>query len=157
MKATTFERLLERWQSDDSLKAGEEIYEAIAGDRRPDWAATILLWCLERSGLRFASVERVWQAALDPRSWHEAHRLFEDVRRDTLDHQDKPSDLVLLHIAETTAKVVYNASNYPAPFDLHAGWQMGPRLKAFVHVHASADVMDAWSLLIRPLATKSAE
>ena len=38
----------------------------------------------------------------------------------------------LLFVAENTAKVIYNASGEPAPFDADAGWELVPCVEHFL-------------------------
>ena len=86
--------------------------------------------------------------------WMDARDVFQSVRRLTiqnerLNRQDSHQQLVL-DIGETAAKVIYNASGGPAPFDYHAGWHMAARVKGLVEFVGEQDFEDnCWNLLIR--------
>jgi hypothetical protein len=74
--------------------------------------------------------------AADSVRWIEGHRAFQAVRERTLKNEKaglgKSTEQLVLDIGETVAKIVYNASGGPAPFDYHAGWRLAPRVKALV-------------------------
>jgi len=51
-------------------------------------------------------------------------------------------------IAETAAKVIYNASGGSAPFDEHSGWRMAPRLRTLVDQIGEPEFEEsAWHVL----------
>lgn len=78
---------------------------------------------------------------LTPRSWPEAHRAFREVRRVTLQFdqaQTSGADPIykLLFVAEGTAKVIYNATEMPGPFDATSGLHLLIAVAQFVRVRA---------------------
>ena len=88
--------------------------------------------------------------ASDKDQWYKAHDAFQAVRALTLRARDVQDslDVALLYIAETTAKVVYNASESPAPFDSNAGWYLAPILRHFCALQRDPTFDDqAWSAL----------
>jgi len=158
VREETFARLWDLWVSGDpSQAAGREIFEAIRNEERPAWAASVLRWCASRYGGDVAKVELVIEIADHESRWSEAHDAFRRVRDQTLRH-DRPgrSDgqlVALLYVAEIAAKVTYNASGAPAPFDADSGWWMGRNLRHFVSTVPDADVAarEAWDRLVAPL------
>lgn len=162
MKASTFERLRKLWAvGDPSQAAGREIFDAIKNDRRPAWAANILEWCAGKFGEEIDEVRAVIQVAQDDRRWHEAHRVFDRVRGQTLRH-DRPGHanrklVALLYVAEIGAKVTYNAAGTAAPFDHDSGWWMASNLRHFVAALPDAEnaESEAWDLLVAPLRRSS--
>ena len=75
-------------------------------------------------------VETVLRIAEDQRLWPQAPDAFTAVRRLALSRQDPRGtrESLLLDLAELTAKVTYNASGEPAPFDhVQAGTYLGPQ------------------------------
>jgi hypothetical protein len=88
------------------------------------------------------AVEAVYETAVADRRWIEGHDVFDTVRRLSLAHErsggaPRLTGLVL-DVAETVAKITYNASGASAPFDYHAGWHLAPRVHAF-----AAEIGDA--------------
>lgn len=141
------------WTVDDIADTGRTIYEAVPVDQRPDWAASILLYV---AGDLFLCHElaRLVEIALDDKRWPEAHDAFSAVRQLTLENgrrgQRNSRQQMILDIGETAAKVIYNASGSPAPFDYHAGWRMAPRVKRLADdVHSQQFTDDCWHLLVR--------
>lgn len=116
----------EAWGVGDDIRAGELIYERIPPHRRVPWASGLLaLFCSRISPP--PAVTAVGEIAASEPRWHEAHGAFDAVRLLTLDQErlgvakDGPLYGLLL-LAENVAKVIYNASGHPAPFDHNAGW-----------------------------------
>jgi hypothetical protein len=82
-------------------------------------------------------VTAVLELAADETRWGEAHDAFQRVRKHALARRE--NDVLhdervdaLLDLAEKTAKVVYNASGSPAPFDHNAGWKIAPSLRRLI-------------------------
>jgi hypothetical protein len=68
--------------------------------------------------------------------------------------RDRDEQLIaLLRVAEIAAKVAYNATGLPAPFDHHAGWRVAPCLRDFAAAQEDAvgAKRQAWDLLVGPL------
>lgn len=141
------------WKVDDIAVTGRVIYEGVPNDQQPDWAGAILLYV---SGEAFHCDElaSIVDLSYDERKWIEAHDAFQAIRKlslqnEKLNRQDSHQQLVL-DIGETAAKVIYNASGGPAPFDHHAGWRMATRVRRLVEFVGQKDFEDCcWHLLIR--------
>ena len=112
------------WNADQALQADELICTQIADAVRPFWAARILDLCRRRIWSPFA-VYVVCFIAKRRLFWRWGHSALDEVRRLTLRYEDsKSKDEVyggLLYLAENVAKVTYNATNPPDPFDDDAG------------------------------------
>lgn len=123
------------WASGLDLDAGRILYEALATAQRPRWAAGVLRTACSRVASP-TPVSHVLEIADEPSRWRDGHKAFSAVRALTLDSERtrKGRDAIgaLLHLAENAAKVVYNASGAPAPFDHDAGWWIAPCLRAVV-------------------------
>src|SRR5262245_19063765 len=124
---------LEDWTTDDVEGFGRRVYEETPVSKRPCWAAELLDLCTFASP-EIPEVQLV--IALGQKTpaseWAAAHAAFTGVRTLTLrNHRalllERRLEL-LLYVAETSAKVIYNASGRSAPFDYHAGLRMAPRL-----------------------------
>jgi hypothetical protein len=140
-----------RWSSGDTLKAGRLIYEQLPNDRRPLWAASILNLC--RSLIqRVSEIDAVHEIASNPSRWKEAHAAFWPIRDLTLKaERSNSTDPVyegVLHVTENTAKVTYNASGEPIPFDEDAGWWLVSNLRYLIDKVNDAEFeKKAWSIV----------
>lgn len=127
----------DEWTPEDIEGFGKRVYEAIPEAQRPRWAADLLDLCTVVTE-PVPAVERVVAIGQKPTKgdWFDAHEAFQAVRAVTLAvgpaNGPKATLRRLLDVAETAAKVIYNASGGSAPFDFHAGWRMAPRLRAVV-------------------------
>jgi hypothetical protein len=144
------------WRTGDVLEAGRVICEHLPIRLRPKWAAQLLRLAVLRSGIRVPAIEHVLYTADDPTEWCHAHRVFSVVRMSTLELESVPYDnlttdqrvlIWLLAIAELVAKVSYNATDPPDPFDEDSGAWLAPCLKGFV------DVLDDEEFADRALST----
>jgi len=124
MNRMLMEEAYKLWSSGNSLEAGRLIYDQIPNDERPSWAAEILDLC---RGLipRVPEIDAIHEIASDRSRWPEAFESFRSVRQLTLKAERSSSiDAVyasILFVTENVAKVTYNASHGPAPFDHDAG------------------------------------
>lgn len=120
----------------DVMGLGYHAYESLANDQRPLWAAEILRLSMDVLHADLPELCHVVELGRDSRRWGDGHRAFGAVRALTQTNQRRvPIDSqlqLLLQIAETAAKVIYNASGLPAPFDSDAGWLMASRVAALV-------------------------
>ena len=132
MKTELLDKAHDHWSSGESLEAGRLIYEELHNSERPLWAASILNLCRPLIQ-RVPEIEAVYEIALNPSRWKEAHAAFQRVRQLTLQaERSKSKDAVyvgILFVAENAAKVSYNASMEPAPFDHDAGWWLVSNLR----------------------------
>jgi hypothetical protein len=131
------DRVRDQWTADDAAEFGRRVYESVPEVERARWAADLLDLCaivVEP----VPAVDAVVAIGQKPTKadWFAAHQAFQAVRAVTLAVGSatgaKARLRLLLDIAETAAKVIYNASGGSAPFDFHAGWRMAPRLRALV-------------------------
>jgi len=144
-KAWTF------WNSGQPLEAGRVLYENLRQEQRPLWAAEVLEICLDLITL-VPEIQSVYEIAKNPTRWKEAHSAFSAVRKLTLQmerHSNKdPIYSGVLHLAENTAKVAYNASGEPAPFDHNAGWRIVSNLRYLVgQIKDPEFESEAWSVV----------
>ena len=145
------------WSSGEALEAGRLIYERIPTEQRPLWAAAILDEC-RRLIHSVPEINKIYELALDRSRWREAHAAFWPVRTLTLKAEENkatdPLYKAILYVTENTAKVIYNASGRPAPFDHDAGWWLVSNLRHVVDLLNDADFgAKAWSLVITTTQT----
>jgi hypothetical protein len=140
------------WATGQAQRAGWVIYEATPNKCRASWAADILELACSRVPTVPAQIQTVIAIARDAKRWQEAHAAFSAVRDLTLveerSHAGGRVYESLLFVAENVAKVVYNASGEPAPFDDDCGaWLVGC-LRHLVDTIGSVEwEQRAWGLL----------
>jgi hypothetical protein len=123
------------WAEGKHLEAGRLLFEAVPRQDQPRWAVVLL----ERACAEFKPpdcVAEVLRIAQDADRWHEGHRAFRDVRVILLAQERRGLEndqlSILLSLAELVAKVTYNASGRPAPFDPDSGWYLPECLLHFL-------------------------
>jgi hypothetical protein len=125
-KATT-EAARRAWDRGDYLAAGRLLYECLAVQQRPPWAAAALIEVHDAAG-PIAEIENLIVIAHIPDRWPEARQAFDALRQLTLKaekegEKDGPHRAIL-YLAENVAKVTFNALGFPASYDDNAGWQV---------------------------------
>jgi hypothetical protein len=103
------------------LKLGRESFEKIPELEQPQWAWNILSKLTSYIKSPPASVLELKEIVTDQGKWKDAHQQFTKIRVFSLENEDfEPKSYLFL--AEKVAKITYNASNEPAPFDHDSGW-----------------------------------
>jgi hypothetical protein len=128
------------------------IYGAIPNESRPSWAADILELAASQVPAVPKHVQAVAKIARNPKRWGEAHSAFSAVRWLTLaeekTHAGGTVYECMLFVAENAAKVIYNASGDPAPFDDDCGDWLVRCLRDLVDAIGSPEFENrAWFLL----------
>jgi hypothetical protein len=98
---------------------GRRIFLAVPAHVRPGWAATLLELLAGVQDQVPTEVQDLLRLIEDADLWPAAHEQFTRIRQYALLHA---LDDDFLRLAEMVAKVTYNASNRPAPFDADSGW-----------------------------------
>ena len=145
------------WQSGQALEAGQLIFENVKTEVRPTWATAILQSVVHRTGTSLPSIDAILRIAHEPTEWSKAHEGFSALRRAALKFQElqgrsREQELVLslLFLAEAVAKVVYNATNPPDPFDEDSGWWIVANLKEVLDLMADDQFSKSmWAALCR--------
>jgi hypothetical protein len=155
MDKTFLDRAWPLWQAGELIEAGRLLFESMPAEERAPWAIGFLKFAVARCGLSSAPVENLMSIVDDPARWGEAHGAFRLLRQTGL-QIDRTQTLTdeqqilsrLLCVGEITAKVIYNASNSPRPFDHNVGWWVAQILKHFLdHVNGEDSSEQAWLLL----------
>lgn len=129
------------WRAGDFLRAGHILHHHLPRECRPIWAARVLAAaCSTVTPPR--EVQHVLEVAADAQRWKEGHDAFAAVRALTLEqekagHRRDAVLLSLLHLAENAAKVTFNSSGAPAPFDEDSGDWIVPNAKALLELAAN--------------------
>ena len=93
---------------------------------------------IENVPLQIKALEEV---TADEENWAEAHDQFTKIRTFSLDNPEyKPETYILL--AEKVAKITYNSSGLPAPFDSDSGWWIAINAKKTADYFGSKDLID---------------
>jgi hypothetical protein len=134
------------------------IFENLPPDLRPKWAADILRLVLERSGVERAHFDQILEITDHQTQWGNGHREFSTLRDSVLELLEllrmrglsKEQKILygVLSLAELVAKVTYNATDPPDPFDEDSGWWIAVSLKGFVDLWKDDEFSKAaWSSL----------
>ena len=104
-----------------NIEIGEQIFEAVPSSLKPKWAGIILnkfnKYIIDIPEL----IKELDEIIKKPDRWHEAHTQFGLIRSFLLDNTNyTPQEYILL--AESIAKITYNSSREPAPFDFDSGY-----------------------------------
>ena len=68
-----------------------------------------------------SQVKGLYELTEDEKNWGQAHEQFKNIRTFSLANPDfQPESYIIL--AENVAKITYNESGLPAPFDNDSGW-----------------------------------
>ena len=115
------------------IKIGRQIFDNIPGNIIPGWAGLILSRFDSYLQNIPTSIAGLYPIIDKQENWKLAHQQFDKIRRFLLENKNFQPETYLL-LAENVAKVTYNCSNEPAPFDKNSGWYIsGLALKAAAH------------------------
>jgi hypothetical protein len=102
------------------IELGRRIFESVPSKVRPG-LGTSLLMTFDNSIKVPSEVKGLYEIVEDEKRWNEAHQQFNKIRVFLLSNRRFTPETFLL-LAENVAKVTYNLSGYPAPFDKDSGW-----------------------------------
>ena len=141
-----------------NIQIGQQVFENLPNDIRPGWAGLVLSRFDSYITNIPVSVIDLYPIIDNKERWKEAHGQFTKIRRFLLDNKKYRPEAYLL-LAELVAKVTYNASGGPAPFDSDSGHSIPSlALKAtdyFVDSRLEEDVTSAILLFSRNKKFKS--
>ncbi|MDB5134240.1 MAG: hypothetical protein JWP37_843 [Mucilaginibacter sp.] len=111
---------METYDIKTNIEIGRQIFENIPNDIKPGWAGLILSRFDNYIENIPIEIKEIYAIIDNQDRWAEAHEQFTKIRHFSLNSKDyKPESYLLL--AEMVAKVTYNASGQPAPFDKDSG------------------------------------
>lgn len=113
--------MIEKEDIETDLNIGKAIFENVPHSLRPYWSGLILSTFNNHIKYIPNPVKELHSIVDHESRWAEAHAQFSEIRRFLLDHKHFQPDSFLV-LAEKVAKVTYNASGRPAPFDADSGW-----------------------------------
>ncbi len=103
-----------------NIEIGKQVFENLPNDIRPGWAGLILSRFDNYIGNIPISIKELSPIIDKKDRWKEGHEQFNKIRHFLLDNKNYQPQAYLL-LAELVAKVTYNASGQPAPFDNDSG------------------------------------
>jgi len=104
-----------------NIKIGQQIFENLPNDIKPGWAGLVLSRFDNYIKDIPTSIIELYPIIDSKDRWKEAHEQFSKIRVFGLENKSyKLEDY--LKLAELVAKVTYNASGQPAPFDSDSGF-----------------------------------
>ena len=116
-----------------NIQIGQQVFENLPNDIRPGWAGLILSRFDNYIKNIPVSITELFPIIDTKDRWKEAHGQFNKIRRFLLDNKNYQPEAYLI-LAELVAKVTYNASGQPAPFDYDSGHYIASTaLKATEH------------------------
>ncbi len=110
----------EQYDIKKNPKIGQQVFENLPNDIRPGWAGLILSRFDNYVKDIPTSVKELFAIIDNKVRWREAHGQFTKIRTFGLDNKKYQPEPYLL-LAELVAKVTYNSSGQPAPFDSDSG------------------------------------
>ena len=134
---------------------GYLLCEGLPVERRPAWAAGVLKLACSVVSQVPKEVNALLELSHDANSWKEGKAAFRAIRLLTLsafraEPEAESANSRLLYLAESTAKVIYNASGEPEPFDSDAGWWVPQRSVELVQKVGDHLYGPLWEALIWP-------
>lgn len=112
--------MTDQYNMEMDVKMGEQIFENLPNDIKPGWAGLVLSRFDNYIKNIPTSVLNLYPIIDDKSRWPEAHEQFTKIRVFGLENKNyEPENYLLL--AELVAKVTFNASGQPAPFDSDSG------------------------------------
>lgn len=113
--------MINKEEIERDIDIGKIIFDNVPDSLKPCWSGLIL--STFNSYIKEIPISvRELQTIIDDKSrWSEAHAQFMKIRVFLLENTYYPHESFLL-LAEKIAKVTYNASGQPAPFDFDSGW-----------------------------------
>jgi hypothetical protein len=103
-----------------NVKIGQQIFENLPNDIKPGWAGLVLSRFDHYVKEIPTSICELYPIIDSKDRWKEAHQQFNKIRIWSLENESYTPECYL-RLAELVAKVTYNASGQPAPFDNDSG------------------------------------
>jgi hypothetical protein len=130
----------ERHDIKTNIKIGQQIFETLPKHIRPGWAGLVLSRFDQHiKGIPPAILE-LYPIIEDKDRWKDAHAQFNKIRQFLLNNKAFQPEAYLL-LAELVAKVTYNSSGQPAPFDSDSGHYIAS-LTLTVATHFKNDTLE---------------
>jgi hypothetical protein len=110
---------MEKMKND--INVGQQIFDNVPNIVQPDWARLILSRFDQFLEKVPNEIIELYEIIDNAEKWQDAHEQFSKIRNLTLKNNNSDFELYLL-LAEKVAKITYNSSGLPAPFDSNSGF-----------------------------------
>jgi hypothetical protein len=107
----------------NNIKIGQHIFENVPNEIKPCWAEFILSRFDNYVKDIPLSVQELYLIIDNKTLWKESYNQFTKIRKFGLNNREYQPN-IYLHLAELVAKVTYNVSGEPAPFDSDSGYHI---------------------------------
>ncbi|WP_052085091.1 hypothetical protein [Cellulophaga sp. E6(2014)] len=114
------------------IHVGQQIFDNVPSAVRPDWAGLILSHFDRHIEKLPIEIIGLYEIIEDSKKWKNAHVQFTAIRKLNLKNTNSEFETYLC-LAECIAKITYNASELPAPFDAHSGFFIPQLALKFAH------------------------
>lgn len=102
------------------IKLGKKIYESVPRQFLPGWGTSLLMTFDTAIKDIPTEITELYNIIDDEKRWKESHEQFGKIRQFYLSHKTFRPETYLL-LAEKVAKITYNLSGHPGPFDSDSG------------------------------------
>ncbi|PNW24848.1 hypothetical protein [Formosa algae] len=103
------------------INVGQQIFDNVPKIVQPDWARLILSRFDKFLEKVPNEIIELYEIIDNSEKWKDAHKQFGKIRNLTLKNINSDFEIYLL-LAEKVAKITYNSSGLPAPFDSNSGF-----------------------------------
>jgi len=103
------------------INIGQEIFDNVPDSLKPEWAALILSRFDRHLDRVPNEIIGLYDIIENSKKWKDAHDQFSAIRKLNLKNEN-PDFEIYLCLAECIAKITYNSSGLPAPFDVDSGF-----------------------------------
>ncbi|NHN25768.1 hypothetical protein FIA58_008785 [Flavobacterium jejuense] len=105
----------------NDINTGQQIFDNVPNIIQPDWAGLVLSRFDQFLEKVPDEIIELYEIIDDSERWRDAHKQFSKIRNLTLKNNNPQFEIYLL-LAECIAKITYNSSGLPAPFDSDSGF-----------------------------------
>lgn len=103
------------------ISVGQQIFNNVPNIVQPNWAGLILSRFDQLLEKVPSEIVELYEIIDNSEKWKDAHKQFNKIRNLTLQNNNSDFDIYLL-LAEKIAKITYNSSGLPTPFDSDNGF-----------------------------------
>lgn len=126
---------------ENNIELGRKIFESVPEKTRPGWGMTLVQVFDDYIENVPPQIRELEEVTGDEENWKDAHAQFTKIRTFSLENPDyEPETYIAL--AEKLAKITYNSSGRPAPFDFDSGWWIAINAKKTADYFKNKDLMD---------------
>ena len=103
------------------INIGQKIFDNVPDSLKPEWAGLVLSRFDSYLETVPQEIVTLYEIIRNPQKWKESHAQFTKIRKLSLQNDNSEFE-IYLSLSECVAKVTYNATGLPAPFDADSGF-----------------------------------